>query len=149
MFCVTAVPSDTAYDRIGRGKDIPMIAPPGSAALTTSTPRFSPAGPLEPLTVWGLVLRRSETAYFDLTGFHSRLVEAPHGQQGWSGPQPVRIIATSQRMLCDTGTTWRSLWYDDVIGFYPDLDNGAVVLDLDHTAPVKLTGPPRPPSPST
>jgi hypothetical protein len=50
------------------------------------------------------------------------------------------MIATSQRVLCDTGTTWRSLWYDHVTGFYPDLDDRAVVLDLDHTAPVKLTG---------
>src|SRR5262249_53714482 len=67
--------------------------------------------PLEPLTVWGLVLHPGETAYFDLTGFHSRLVVALDGQQGWSELQPVRIIATNRRMLCDTGT-WRTLWYD-------------------------------------
>jgi hypothetical protein len=112
----------------------------GLRSAQTLAARILAGRPLDPLTVWGLVLRRGEAAYFDLTGFHSRLTEATHGQQAWSEPQPVRIIATSQRMLCDTGTRWRSLWYDDVTGFYPDLDNRAVVLDLDHTAPVKLTG---------
>ena len=96
--------------------------------------------PLAPLTVWGLVLRPGETAYFDLTGFHSRLVLAPHGKPVWSQSQPARVIATDRRMLCDTGT-WRSVWYDDVTGFYPDIDNCAVVLDFENTGPVKLAGP--------
>jgi len=71
---------------------------------------------LAPLTVWGLLLRPGGTAYFDLTGSRSRSVLSPHGHPRSSEPQPVRIIATSERMLCDTGTTWRSLWYHDVVG---------------------------------
>jgi hypothetical protein len=95
--------------------------------------------PLEPLTVWGLVLRPGETAYLDLTASCARLAPTPYGNEAWTAPQPVRIITTDRRLLCDTGR-WTSYWFHDITGFYPDLECWSVVLDLDREQPISLTG---------
>lgn len=88
---------------------------------------------LTPLTVWGLILERDETAHLDL---HANYRRAGTAQQ----PFDVRVILTDQRLLCEAATEWQSFWYEHVTGFYPDLDHWAVTLDFADTAPLQLSG---------
>ena len=94
----------------------------------------------EPLTVWGLVLHRGETAYLDVTAEYSRLLPTQSGYEAWTDPRPVRIIATDQGLHCDM-PRWTSIWYGDITGFYPELDRWHVTLDIEGARPVRLDGP--------
>jgi hypothetical protein len=95
---------------------------------------------LMPLTVWGLVLRPSETAYLDLTVGVSQLSTLPSGQCVWTAPLQAQLIASDQRLLVGAAR-WLSVRYDTVTGFYPELDCGRLTLDVEAGLPLLLTGP--------
>jgi hypothetical protein len=87
---------------------------------------------ITPLTVWGLVLQRGETAHLDLPADFQPAAGAP--------TQSGRVIATDRRLLCEVADGWGSLWFGAVVGFYPDIDNQTVVVDLASRQRVHLTG---------
>ena len=96
--------------------------------------------PVEPLVVWGPVLRRDETAYLDVTVDVAQLASLPAIRPNWTAPEPLQIIATDKRLLVDANR-WRSVWYASVVAFYPDLDQWQLTLDVEQSAPIQLTGP--------
>jgi hypothetical protein len=95
---------------------------------------------LEPLTVWGLVLRPSETAYLDVTVDVAEIGTYPTGEPAWLSPQTAQLIATNQRLVINTDR-WMSIWYRDIVGFYPDLDRWRVSMDIVGASPASMTGP--------
>jgi hypothetical protein len=95
---------------------------------------------LDPITVWGPVLRRSETAHLDLTIGVSRPITLSTGDYAWTCAVLAQVIVSDRRLLMNA-ERWQSIWYEDVVGFYPDLGEGRLILDTARAGPVQLNGP--------
>jgi hypothetical protein len=95
---------------------------------------------LEPLTVWGLVLRPSETAYLDVPVDVAELDDHSADEPDWRVGHAAQLIATNQRLVINTGR-WLSVWYRNIVGYYPELDQWSVSMDIEGQAAIRLTGP--------
>ena len=59
----------------------------------------------------------------------------------WRDAEEVAVLATSQRLACQTGTAgWLSFWLSSVHEFYPDPREWALTLVWADAAPLRLTG---------
>lgn len=63
----------------------------------------------------------------------------------WRDHQPVSVLATNQRLLCNTGSRgWLSFWFGGVTELYPDLSSWSLTLGFEDGDPLRLEGPATP-----
>lgn len=63
-------------------------------------------------------------------------------EPSWREQHTAHIWSTTYRLMWDGRSGLESLWYGDISGFYPDLDNWTLTLDTaDGSPPVRLVGP--------
>ena len=63
----------------------------------------------------------------------------------WRDQQWVQVIATTDRLLCNTDAGWWSGWLGSVTEFYPDVQSWSLTLGFDRgVAPLRLSGPAAP-----
>jgi hypothetical protein len=56
--------------------------------------------------------------------------------------QSIHLWTTTDRLIWDAGSCLASLWYGQITGFYPQLDNWTLTLAAnDGQPPVRIQGP--------
>lgn len=59
----------------------------------------------------------------------------------WREHQPARVIATTERLICQANGQWLSFYFNAVTAFYPEPHNYSVVFEFPDTSPLQLVGP--------
>lgn len=63
----------------------------------------------------------------------------------WREHQPVSVLVTNHRILCDTAVRgWLSFWFGGVTELYPDLQSWTLTLGFGEGDPLRLEGPATP-----
>lgn len=59
----------------------------------------------------------------------------------WREHQPVRVIVTDQRLICQADGQWLSFYYNAVSAIYPEPASFSLVMEFPRTSPMLLSGP--------
>lgn len=85
----------------------------------------------------GLVLEPGESAYRAMDLWVSQ-----RGASGWPAPVSCPVVVTDARLIVRMPLgELASLWWRPLVGFEPDLDHSALVLDYGDGCPRCLSGP--------
>jgi hypothetical protein len=70
-----------------------------------------------------------------------RAAAARNAAVQWREHQPVSVLVTNQRLLCNTvARGWLSFWFGGVTELYPDLQSWSLMLAFDEGDPLRLEG---------
>lgn len=61
-------------------------------------------------------------------------------REQWREHQPVRLIVSNQRLVCNVGGQWLSFYYSAMTAVYPEVANWTLVCQFDSTPPLLLHG---------
>ncbi|QIS43014.1 hypothetical protein GW571_13170 [Clavibacter capsici] len=58
----------------------------------------------------------------------------------WRELQPVRLVISDRRLLCQAGGHWLSFWYAGMTAVYPEVAEWALVCQFPDVEPLRLRG---------
>lgn len=62
----------------------------------------------------------------------------------WRDQQPVRLLVSNQRLICNVGGQWLTFAYAAITAVYPEVDDWSLICQFDSTSPLMLHGPAAP-----
>jgi hypothetical protein len=83
----------------------------------------------------------SGLAFTALNNASRRRQAAAEARTRWREHQPARVIATTERLICQVNGQWLSFYFNAVTAFYPEPHNYSVVFEFPDTSPLQLVGP--------
>ncbi|OUD87383.1 hypothetical protein BC477_05260 [Clavibacter michiganensis subsp. michiganensis] len=58
----------------------------------------------------------------------------------WRELQPVRLVISDRRLLCQVGGRWLAFWYAGMTAVYPEVREWALVCQFPDVEPLRLRG---------
>lgn len=62
-------------------------------------------------------------------------------QAQWREHQPVRLLVSNERLVCNVQGEWLSFYYSAMTAVYPEVQDWTLVCQFGRTSPMMLSGP--------